>query len=337
VPAVEETDAARLLVEHLAALRVLLVLDNLEHLLGAAGQLAELVARCPQLAVLVTSRAPLRVLGEVEYPLQPLAVPAPTSSDVVEVTACPAVRVFAERARSVSPSFDVTDDNAPAVAALCRRLAGIPLALELAAARVRYLTPQALLARLDDAMARAGGPDLPARQRTMRATFDWSYDLLDEPEQRLLRLLSVFAGGCPLEAIEDIGVRLGHAQPVLPLLEVLVEHSLVIAGTDDEGRPRFGLLEPVAQYARMRQPADDWRRLRDAHAASYLEYAEQAAEHLLTGDQVVWLDRSERVDADLVAAMTWAVTSGDGETAGRLPGPCGRTGGCAAGRSSDGG
>ena len=317
-PTVEGPEAARALVEHLRPLRSLLVVDNLEHVLAAAQQVADLVVHCPQLFVLVTSRAPMRVRGEFEYPLQPLAVPPDTALEVAELTRCPAVAMFVDRARSVSPGFDVTPDNAAAVGGRCRRLAGIPLALELAAARVRFLNPHALLARLDDAMARAGGPDLPARQRTMRATFDWSYDLLDDEEQRLLRLLSVFSTGCSLEAVEDISARLGNPEPVLPLLEVLVEHSLVVASTDEEGRPRFGLLEPVTQYARMRQPPEEWNRLRAAQTASYLEYAEQAAPALLGKDQVTWLDRTERVDADLVAGMRWALTSGDGDTAGRM-------------------
>ena len=306
------------LAEHLCSLRLLLVLDNLEHLLEAAQQIADLVAQCPRLVVLVTSRAPLRVRGETEYPVAPLAVPRESDTDPAELSACAAVEVFVERARSVAPGFEVTDDNAPAVAALCRRLAGIPLALELAAARIRFLSPQALLSRLDDAMARAGGPDLPARQRTLRATFDWSYDLLAPQEQRLLRVLSVFAGGCTLEAVEDVSARLGDEESVLSVLEVLVEHSLVVVSTDPEGQPRFRLLEPVAQYARSLQSDAEQERVRTAHAACYLAFAELAAPEYQRGDQVVWLDRSEREDANYGAALHWSLQSRDGETAGRM-------------------
>ena len=317
-PVLEGPDAARHLTEHLHPLRFLLVLDNLEHLLAAAEQVADLVARCPRLVVLVTSRAPLRVRDETEFPVQPLAVPAEAVRDPARVQACAAVAVFVDRARSVAPAFDVNDGNAAAVAALCRRLAGIPLALELAAARLRFLTPQALLSRLDDAMARAGGPDLPARQRTLRATFDWSYDLLAPAEQRLLLRLSVFCGGATLDALEDVSAQMGEQEAVLPSLEVLVEHSLVVAGTDRDGDPRFGLLEPVAQYARSRQTEAESAQLRAAHAACFLRLAERAAPEYLGAEQVTWLDRAEHEDANLTAALTWSLQSGDGETAGRL-------------------
>jgi predicted ATPase len=314
----EGPEAEQQLADHLAPLRLLLVLDNLEHLLAAAQQIAALVSRCPRTVVLVTSRAPLRVRGEAEFPVQPLAVPQAGGDDPTALASCPAVEVFVDRARAVSPGFSVTADNAGPVADLCRRLAGIPLALELAAARLRFLNPQALLARLDEAMARAGGPDLPARQRTLQATFDWSYDLLDGQEQALLRLLSVFAGGCGLEAVEELCAVLGRREPVLPLLEVLVEHSLVVVGTDSEGAPRFSLLEPVAQYARSRQDPAEARATRAAHAAVQLARAERAAPEYLAADQVVWFDRAEREDADCVAAITWSLDTGDAETAGRL-------------------
>jgi predicted ATPase/transcriptional regulator with XRE-family HTH domain len=316
--ALEGPDATQLLVEHLRPLRFLLVLDNLEHLLEAAEQVAALVADCPRLVVLVTSRAPLRVRGETEFPVLPLAVPIESAADPADLQEYAAVAVFTDRAQAVSPGFHLTKANAPAVSALCRHLAGIPLALELAAARVRFLDPQALLARLDDAMARSGGPDLPARQRTMRATFDWSYELLPQPEQRLLRVLSVFHGGCSLDAVEDVSARVGIDGPVLSLLEVLVEHSLVFATTDPEGQPRFGLLEPIAQYARSRATDEEAAQLHSAHAASFLRFAEQAAPEYQAADQVRWLDRAEREDANLTAAIAWSLQSGDGETAGRL-------------------
>ena len=301
------------LVEHLRELRLLLVLDNLERLLDASEQVADLVAACPALAVLVTSRAPMRVRGEVEHPVPPLGLPHRT--DVAAVGGSAAGAVFLERARAVSPSFVLTPGNAQAVAEICRRLAGIPLALELAASRVRFLDPKALLERLDDAMARAGGRDLPARQQTMRATFDWSYDLLSPEEQRLLLRLSVFHGGCTLDAVEAVH---DGDEEVLGVLEALVEHSLLTVRADEEGRVRFGLLEPVAQYAVGRMTPEQLAAARDAHAACYRAWAERAAPEYQAGDQVVWLDRSEREDANLNAAINWAVASGDGETAGRI-------------------
>jgi predicted ATPase len=232
----------------------------------------------PALVVLVTSRAPLRVRGDGRVP-RPGRWPCrrPRAATPAAVAAARRSRCSSTgpaRCRRASRSGPTTP---PAVADLCRQLAGIPLALELAAARIRFLNPAALLARLDDAMARAGGPDLPARQRTLKATFDWSYELLDPAEQALLRLLSVFTGGCTLEAVEDVSAALGRPDAVLPLLEVLVEHSLVVVSTDTEGAPRFGLLEPVAQYARSRQDEQEARAARTAHAAVYLALAEQAA------------------------------------------------------------
>jgi predicted ATPase/DNA-binding XRE family transcriptional regulator len=329
----EGPEAEQQLADHLAPLRLLLVLDNLEHLLAAAQQIAALVSRCPRTVVLVTSRAPLRVRGEAEFPVQPLAVPQAGGDDPTALASCPAVEVFVDRARAVSPGFSVTADNAGPVADLCRRLAGIPLALELAAARLRFLNPQALLARLDEAMARAGGPDLPARQRTLQATFDWSYDLLDGQEQALLRLLSVFAGGCGLEAVEELCAVLGRREPVLPLLEVLVEHSLVVVGTDSEGAPRFSLLEPVAQYARSRQDPAEARATRAAHAAVQLARAERAAPEYLAADQVVWFDRASARTPTASPPSPGRWTPGTPRRPGGSAGRCGCSGGRAAGCS----
>ena len=209
----------------------LLVLDNFEHLLGAATEVAGLVEACPGLVVLVTSRAPLRVRGEREYPLGPLALPASTRSPAEEdVVGSPSGRLFLERARDVSPGFAATPGNAGAVAAICWRLAGIPLALELAAARTRLLDPGSLLLRLDEALSTVGARDLPERQRTMRAALDWSHGLLSESEQRLLRRLSVFAGGFALSAAEAVGAVDGEG--VVGLLGGLVEQSLVEAKPD---------------------------------------------------------------------------------------------------------
>jgi hypothetical protein len=258
-------------------------------------------------------------------------VPDSGESDPDRVSACAAVAVFVERARAVAPGFEVTAQNAPQLAALCRRLAGIPLALELAAARIRFLSPQALLSRLDDAMVRAGGPDLPARQRTLRATFDWSYDLLAPAEQRLLRLLSVFHGGGTLDAVEDVSAATGETEPVLALLEVLVEHSLVVVSSDPDGETRFGLLEPVAQYARSRQDARERIAVSAAHAACFLGFAERAAPEYLAADQVAWLDRSEREDANLNAASPGPWSRATATPPAGCAGRSGSSGGCAGG------
>jgi transcriptional regulator with XRE-family HTH domain len=190
---------------HLREKRLLLVLDNLEHLLEAAAEVAGLIEGCPGLVVITTSRAPLRVRGEQEYPVPPLALPSSTVRPAeADVLGAPSGRLFLERAQAVSPGFEITEGNAPAVAAICWRLAGLPLALELAAAKARVLEPAALLPRLDRALSTAWTRDLPERQRTMQATLDWSHDLLGDEERVLFRRLSTFSGGFGLESAEEV-------------------------------------------------------------------------------------------------------------------------------------
>jgi predicted ATPase len=203
--------ARELLLDHLRERQVLLVLDNFEHLLGAAPLLAQLLEGCPQLALLLTSRAALRLRSEHRCSVPPLAVPTdhPASDEVPVLqvlAASPAVRLFVERAVAARPDFAVTNESAPAVAEVCARLDGIPLALELAAARIRLLTPEAMLGRLKRRLPllTGGARDLPARQQTLRDAIDWSYQLLAPDEQRLFRCLGVFAGGAALEAVEAV-------------------------------------------------------------------------------------------------------------------------------------
>jgi predicted ATPase/DNA-binding XRE family transcriptional regulator len=246
----EERPPVDVLADHLRDKELLLVLDNFEHLLDAAPEVAGLVEVCPGLTVLVTSRAPLRVRGEEEYPVPPLALPPTTRSPSKgEVAGSPAGTLFVERARSTSSGFRLTAENAADVAAICWRLAGLPLALELAAANTKFLDPATLLSRLDRALSTAWGRDLPERQRTMRATLDWSYGLLGERESRLLGRLSVFVGGFSLEAAEAIGAAGDvDAEGVIYGLGALVEQSLVTAD-QAAGGLRYGMLEPVRQYA----------------------------------------------------------------------------------------
>jgi len=223
--------------------RLLLVLDNFEHLVEAAPELTELIESCPDLLVLVTSRATLRVRGEQEYSVPPLALPASTRSPAAEeVVRSPSGRLFVERARAAAPAFVLEEQNASSVASICWRVAGLPLALELAAARVRFLSPSSLLTRLDQALSAGWVRDLPERQRTMRATLDWSHDLLDEPDQELFRRLSVFSGGFTLEAAEAVGAAgIVEIEAVLDLLGTLVEQSLVVAEPTPGGtRPATG-------------------------------------------------------------------------------------------------
>ncbi|MFE7245135.1 ATP-binding protein [Streptomyces sp. NPDC057580] len=316
VPEVPDIEAA--VVEHLRERRMLLVLDNFEHLTVAAPTVARLVAACPLLTVLATSRAALRLRGETEYPVPPLALPADPAAPVESVASAPAARLFVERARAVAPHFRLSERNAPAVATVCARLAGLPLALEIAAARIRFLDPEQLLARLDEAMSAGGARDLPERQRTMRATLDWSHDLLDEAEQRLFRRLGVFSGGFTLEAAEAVGVGAEDSGGLFRELEGLVEQSLVTVLPTD-GPPRYQLLEPVAQYARDRlRTSGGEGEARRAHAAYYLALAERAAPGYQRADQVRWLNRIEAESGNLASALDWALDHGDPKTAGRL-------------------
>jgi predicted ATPase/transcriptional regulator with XRE-family HTH domain len=249
--------ARHLLLDYLQERQVLLVLDNFEHLLGAAPLLAELLECCPRLALLVTSRAALHLRAEHRRPVPPLAAPSDQLASAEmpppdAIAAAPAVRLFVERAQVVAPDFVLDAGNAPTVAAICRWLDGMPLAIELAAARVRLLRPEALLQRLERRLLllTRGAADLPERQQTLRHTLAWSYDLLGPSEQALFRRLAVFAAGWTLEAAETVcgGAKLA-TEEILERLDVLVDNSLVYAAVDVEQEPRFGMLETIREYA----------------------------------------------------------------------------------------
>ena len=297
---------------------VLLVLDNFEHVLGASPDVAALLLGCPRLTVLTTSRAPLRIQGEQEYPLPPLGLPdlshVPRLRDVERA---PSVALFVRRARQASPAFDLTAANALSIAAICRRLDGLPLAIELAAARVKLLSPPEILQRLDCALPllTGGARDLPERQRTMRDAIAWSYDLLDEGARVLLRRLSVFAGGWTLHAAEDV-VAGGDvdAEQVLDLLGRLVDQSLVVADAIP-GERRYRMLEPVRQYAaELLGAGEEAATVRRRHAAYYLRLAEHEEPELGRIERAAHLDMLEAEHGNLRAAMQWFEDEGD-ETA----------------------
>ncbi len=308
---------------HLREKKLLLVLDNFEHLLEAALEVVGLVSSCPNLAMLVTSRAPLQVRGERRYLVPPLTLPEPAHTpDVKDVAESPAVELFVERARESSPSFKLTQENALVVDTICRRLEGLPLALELAAAKVSLLGLAALLSRLNQALEIGGARDLPERQKTMRATLRWSYSVLLEEEKLLFRRLCVFAGGFSLEAAEAVGAA-GEVttDEVLGLLGRLVEQSLVAADTNanSDGEPRYRMLEPVRQYALERlEETGESAQTRRRHAAFFLALAERAEPELHGPDQVEWLERLEKENGNLRAAMDWALSGGDAEIAARI-------------------
>jgi predicted ATPase len=302
--------------------RRLLVLDNYEHLLASAPEIGSLLTAGAGPTVLVTSRAPLRLRGEREYPLAPLALPRPESAPTsAEVSAAPAVRLFVERAQAVNPAFALTEANAAAVAAICRRLDGLPLALELAAAWIKLLTPAALLTRLDRALPllAGGARDLPARQRTMRDAIAWSYDLLDGDQQTLFRHLAVFSGGWSLEAAEAVaGTGAGLTDDALTVLYRLVDQSLVVVDAgSEEGRCRY--LEPIREYAGERlAAAGEAEAVRRRHGEWYLALAERAAPEIAGGGEASWFDRLTLEHDNLRAAITWALESGEAEMAARF-------------------
>ena len=307
--------------DYLRERRLLLVLDNFEHLLGAAPEVADLLASCPLLKVLATSRAPLRLRGEQEYPVEPLPVPHLARIPAVEdVESVPSVRLLVDRAMESSPGFGLTQQNAAAIATICRRLDGLPLALELVAARLKVLPPTALLARLDEALPLlSGGPrDLPERQRTMRDTVAWSHDLLPTGDQILFRRLSVFAGGFGLPAAETVG---GDA--TFEGLSALLEHSLIrpdAPPSDGDGsEPRFTMLETVRAYGLERlEESGEGEEIRGRHADYYVALAERATPELEGGGQVAWLERLEHEHDNLRAALGWLLEHGQPEQTARL-------------------
>ena len=301
----EEADRPLLqtLTDFLRSRRLLLLLDNCEHLLTECAALADTLLRaCPHLTLLASSREALGIAGETVYRVPSLALPDGKGPQTVEsISRCEAVRLFVERAGAVAPAFAVTRQNAPAVAQVCRRLDGIPLAVELAAARIRSLSVEEINARLDNRFRLLTGGSRTAlpRQQTLRALIDWSYDLLTAPEQILLMRLSVFAGGWTLLAAEQICADEGNGAldggEVLDYLTGLVDKSLVSAETSGDAT-RYRLLETVRQYARdrLRETGTDGH-IRDRHAAFFLRFMEEARQHLSGGDQTLWF---ARVDAD---------------------------------------
>jgi predicted ATPase/DNA-binding XRE family transcriptional regulator len=307
--------------------RVLLVPDNFEHVAEAATDVTNLMEACPNMVVLATSRAPLRVRGEQEYPVPPLRVPDRTLVPKLEAVArAPAVELFVKRAKAAAPTFELGRGNVAAVAAISWRVDGLPLALELVASGVRHLGTSALLSRLDRALEAGGARDLPERQRTMRATLDWSYELLRAPEKRLFVRLSVFAGDFSLEAAEAVsGSQDEHqwgTEDVHVSLGNLVEQSLVMATLAEGEEMRYRLLEPVRQYAREKlEERDERETILRRHARFYLAMAEGGPPELVVGEETEWeewLGRLEEAHDDLRAALDWAVQSNDVELGARM-------------------
>ena len=313
------------MVVHLRDKELLLLLDNCEQVALAAPQVTELLGMCPHLTALATSRAPLHVRGEQEFNVPPLTLPdAAQAMDPAALATVPAVALFVQRAQAVRLDFALTTANAATVAALCARLDGLPLALELAAARLKLLSPATLLSRLDRQreVLSSETRDLPERQRTLRATLDWSYDLLDVAAQTLFRRLAVFAGGCELEAGEAVGAV--DASPttagqMLGRLSALVDQGLLRLDEPVDGEPRLGMLETIRAYGLERLAASgEEAEVRRRHAAWYLALAETAEPALQGSEQVTWLARLERERDNLRAALAWAREHGETEVGLRL-------------------
>jgi predicted ATPase/transcriptional regulator with XRE-family HTH domain/Tfp pilus assembly protein PilF len=287
---------------------LLLVLDNFEHLMAATPQVAGWLSASVRLQVLVTSRSALRVRGERLFPLAPLPVP-PGAVDPDAPAAYPAVALFVERAQAVDPHFQLTEANAAAVADLCRRVEGLPLALELAAARVRILPPATLLARLDRRLRllTGGGRDQPAHQQTLRGAISWSHDLLAPAEQVLFRRLAVFVGGCTLDSAEAVCRQPGAlALDILDGITSLVDKSLLRQETADDP-PRFAMLETIREYAEEQLTAGaEMDAVQRGHAEYFMALAEQAAPELRGAAQSEWLARLEQEHDNMRAALRWA-------------------------------
>jgi predicted ATPase/class 3 adenylate cyclase len=306
--------------------RLLLVLDNFERVVDAASVVADLLARASGVKVLATSRTPLHAYGEREFPLPPFPMPDLAHLPSVEtLSQYEAVRLFIERAQAVKPDFTVTTANAPAVAEICHRLDGLPLAIELAAAYVKVLPPQALLKRLERRLPllTGGARTLPARQQTMRDAIAWSHDLLDQEEQVLFRRLAVFAGGCTIEAAEAVASPDGTLD-VFSGMAALVDKSLLRQEEGAEGEPRFRMLETVREFGLERLEASgEGTACRGHHAGFFLALAERTRPRIFETGDPAWLDVIEREHDNLRVALGWSWETGKHDTLLRLAGSLG--------------
>lgn len=321
IPAIAQTlrieeDAGRsfaeLLKAHLGGEPMLLVLDNFEHVSTAAPQVSDLLSSCPGLKVLATSRSSLRLRGEQEFAVPPLPLPGRRPPPPVETLAqYGAVRLFIDRASAIKPDFVVNNENAPDIAEICARLDGLPLAIELAAARIKMFSPSALLTRLENRLKllTGGARDSPARHQTLSTAIAWSYDLLDAEEQRLFRQLSVFAGGCTVEAVEAVCSGEAEAE-LLDSLNSLLDKSLVRQEERENGEPRFLMLETIRDYARERSAeSQELPLIRERHARYYTELAEAAMLAYDVPDarqRLLWLERLHAEHDNIQVALTWA-------------------------------
>jgi predicted ATPase len=306
--------------EELQQKQLLLLLDNFEQVVSAAPGVVDLLVSCPKLKILVTSREVLRVRAEHEFAVPPLALPDPARlPELAELPHYAAVALFIQRAQAVQPDFQLTPANALAIAEICLRLDGLPLAIELAAARVKLLSPQALLARLNQRMQilTSGPRDAPMRQQSLRNTIAWSYDLLTVEEQRLFRRLSVFVGGCTLESVEGVCASLDGnegATSVLDSVASLINKSLLQRTRQEEHEPLLLMLETIREYGlETLEALGELEITRQAHAAYFLALAEEAQAEISGPQQAVWLERLEHEHDNLRAALQWSLEQGEAD------------------------
>jgi predicted ATPase len=291
--------------------QILLLLDNFEHVLKAAPKIADLLEACPRMKILVTSRAPLHLRAEKELPVPPLALPPlKEMPDLLPLSQYSAVQLFIQRAQAVKPDFRVTNENAPAVAEICHRLDGLPLAIELASARIRMLSPQALLERLEQSfeVLRGGTRDLPERQQTLQSAIDWSYNLLTEDDKLLLRRLSVFVGGWSFEAADAVSNSEGEIQiEVFDGLERLIELNLITPPEELNGEQRLKMLETIREFSMQRLiESGEIDHVRHHHAHFYLAFAKQAEPELRASSQTQWISRLDTEYGNLHAVLEWS-------------------------------
>ena len=301
------TNTRERLADHLTGKRVLLVLDNFEQVIGSAPWVAQLLSSSTHLEILVTSRESLAVRGEREYAVPALSMPAPSTAakiDAAGLRQYEAAQLLIDRAVAVKSDFEVTNASAPAVAEICMRLDGLPLAIELAAARLHVLSPEALLERLDSRLAvlRSRRRDVPARQQTLEAALDWSYELLDEEGRRLLHILPVFSGGFTVEAADEVYRRLHPATDTLSVFESLVAKNLVTERADG----RFGLLAIIEEYALARVgEGNAEHETRRAHADWCLSLADDAERGMDTIAVDDWFLRLSAENPNIIATLEW--------------------------------
>ena len=304
-----------ILKEFLANKQMLLLLDNFEQVVAAAPYIGDLLEACPRLKILVTSRTPLRLRAEKELPVSPLMVPTLEDySNGNSLSQFAAVELFIQRAAAIKPDFTVTNANAPAVAEICHRLDGLPLAIELAAARIKLLTPQGILTRLENRfeLLRGGTRDLPERQRTLRGAIDWSFNLLNELEKKLFQRLSIFIGGWTLEAAEmvcDIDGDL--SQTLYDVLESLIDNSLVIQIQDSEEGPRFGMLSTIHEYGRERlMDSEEADTIHYQHAQYYLNFVQKVEPLIRSAERMRWQLVMQQELGNIREVLGWICRTG---------------------------